>query len=140
MSAQPKDLLKRLQHMQRLIERACAERDLAHAEAAQWKRRYEAEAHQRRIERSQLEAVMQRLNSTPQGVSNPDAAPVQDIGSQGSVAQSEIAGHSNDKWTTSLIREREQLRLALEQEKENHQKTRASLITALGDALQRKSC
>ena len=117
MSSQARDLLKRLQHMQRLIERACAERDLAIAEAAQWKQRYETEAQQRRVERSQLSEPMPALE------------PEQ--------AQAQETGEPNDE-LSALIQERDQLRLALEQEQENHRKTRASLITALGDALQRK--
>lgn len=117
MESQSQDLLKRLQHMQRLIERACAERDLAYAEAAHWKKCYEAEAHQRRIERSQLDESIQALEPNP-------------------IREVEADEPSDE--LAILVQERDQWRLALEQEKENHRKTRESLITALGDALHRK--
>lgn len=111
------DLLKRLQQMKRLVERACAERDLAYAEAAQWKQRYETEAHQRRLERSQSPPSAPELLAPEVSPSEPD---------------------DPDDKLAAVKKERDQLRLALQQEKADHQKTRASLITALGDALQRK--
>ena len=117
MESQNRDLLKRLQHMQRLVERACAERDLAYAEAAQWKHRYETEAHQRRLERSQSEP----LDAEPPALE---------------VEETDIS-EPNDE-VTALKQELDQLHLALQKEKEEHQHTRASLITALGDALHRK--
>ena len=118
--ASQSDLIKRLQHMQRLVEQACAERDLAYTEAAQWKQRYETEAHQRQVERSQSENYLQQSDAEPPMVDHPDAP------------------EGEHDPVTVLRQECERLRLALKKEKEEHQKTRASLITALGDALQRK--
>ena len=117
MTSQNRDLLKRLQHMQRFVERACAERDLAYTEAAHWQQRYETEAHQRRLEQSRVT----HSSDGPQ--------PQETEMTESDDSQDELI---------ALRKERDQLRLALEQEKEEHQKTRASLITALGDALQRK--
>lgn len=128
--SQSQDLLKRLQHMQRLIERACAERDLAYAEAIQWKQRYEAEAHQRRVEHDEL---IQQLESETQSLPTSKRK----LDAQETIETQDAIANGNDA-IAALSQEREQLKLALEQEKANHQKTRASLITALGDALQRK--
>ena len=119
--------------MQRLIERACAERDLAYAEAVNWKQRYEREAKQRREERSQFEAQFEAHSSDQlrqgaiAGGDRPESSLLESEDCQADLFKLE-----------ALAQKIKQLELELEQERINHQKTKTSLINALGDALHRK--
>ena len=113
MTVNAHELIQRLQKMQRLVQQACAERDQARAEAVQWKQRYEQE-YQKNYTEQNLPAA---------------AAKAQGIPNSEEKAQETIQ---------KLQGQIQNLKQALDAEKQQHQKTRTSLITSLGDALQHK--
>ncbi|HEY9827107.1 MAG TPA: hypothetical protein V6D19_16845 [Stenomitos sp.] len=117
------------------------ERDQALEAVARWRRRYEVEAQQRRAEAEQAEQTIQglraellqlcqlgpQLRSTPQPLSLP--------------ASSDLESEPLERLkleVSKLQQERDRLSQALEQEQQQHAKTRENLIAALGEALQRR--
>ena len=107
------ELIQRLQKMQRLVQQACAERDQARAEAVQWKQRYEQE-YQKNYTDTHKHSAYGKAQINPNS-----AEKTQDT-------------------IKELQAEIQNLKQALKAEKIRHQKTRTSLITSLGDALQHK--
>lgn len=121
----------------RSLEALQYERDQARASATRWRRLYEVEAQQRQKEAEiaeqtiqSLRAEIQQLCQFPANIGMPNAASTsrKSLSSPDSVPQmkNQIA---------DLMAERDQLLQALEQERQNHDKTRDNLISALDDAL-----
>ena len=114
------------------------ERDQAQASARRWQRLYEVEARQRQKETDVSEQTIQGLRTeiqrlcqfSPNGTSDQSAyLPGQSRGDAPSVQ------HLRHQ-IIELMAERDRLFQALEQEQQNHSKTRETLISALGDALE----
>lgn len=112
------------------FEAVCAERDRALQEANRWRRCYETEAHQRRIELAQVQARLQSLELEKKQLSE-IVANLQ--GDESATSPAEPL--PTDETTQHFIKENAKLKLALSKEKEAHLKTRATLINAIGDAL-----
>ena len=130
--------LAEIKTLQRQLSETTQERDAAYASAANWRKLYETEAKQRRIEAQQFQrqvtafqAEIERLKHQPLGNSVVDAddeAIKQQVNQLHSVAtlQSKL---------TETLRMCESLSQALKAEQIDHAKTRKNLTTALGDTI-----
>jgi hypothetical protein len=111
------------------------ERDRALEDAAKWRRRYEVEAQQRRAETELAEKTIRELRAElfqlcQIGPAVRSAAPLREGESDGVLGRlsAELA---------ELQQERNRLAEAFAQEQQQHAKTRESLITAIGEVMQR---
>jgi hypothetical protein len=130
--------LAEIKSLQQQLAEAHKEREDAYASAANWRKLYETEAQQRRIEANLsrqtielLKAEVQQLKGIPLArSSNPE------IGSevQQAVEQLSTVADLKAKLTEVMI-ERDRLMQALKVEQAEHAQTRKSLTTALGDAV-----
>lgn len=114
------------------------ERDQAQASAKRWRRLYETEAQQRQQEAQIAEQTIQSLRTEVQHLcqfssSGTHGSPLTSAGPVSAVLSNSVPYlHSQ---LADLVAERDRLLQALEQEQNNHAKTRENLISALGDAL-----
>lgn len=115
------------------LNRLRVERDRAFNEVDKWRARYGTEAKQRRAEAEQAEKTILDLR-----------AEVSQLCQLGPAVRTVALPDSGDSALGRLQiqlarvqRERDELAVALEQEQQQHAKTRENLITALGDVLQR---
>jgi hypothetical protein len=111
------------------------ERDRALEDVAKWRRRYDVEAQQRRAESELADKTIRELRAEvfqlcQLGPAIRTAAPLKDGESDGAVGRLKIE-------LAELQQERNQFADAFAQEQQQHAKTRESLITALGEVLQR---
>ncbi len=121
---------------QQLLHAAQQERDQAQASAKRWRRLYETEAQQRQQEAQIAEQTIQSLRAEIQQLCQFSSGPQVSLppSGQGAVVMSNSVPHLHNQ-LADLVAERDQLLQALEQEQNNHAKTRENLISALGDAL-----
>ena len=136
--------LAEIKTLQRQLTETCQERDAAYSSAANWRKIYEIEAQQRRIEAQQykqqiakLQTEIDRFNgqSFPNGADAVDAKVGIDPETiKQQVAQLHSPADLQAKLTETLIR-CERLSQALKAEQLDHAKTRKNLTTALGDAI-----
>lgn len=123
------------------LHRLRQERDRALEDAAKWRRRYEVEAEQRRNEAENSDRTIRELRAELLQLSQLGAAP-RPVNRQKAIApSSESSGATLAQLTrelTLLAQERDALAEALSIEQQEHAKTRENLISALGEALQRK--
>jgi hypothetical protein len=111
------------------------ERDRALEDLAKWRRRYDVEAQQRRAEAEGAEKTIRELRAEifqlcQLGPTVRSAAPLKESEADSAAGRLKIA-------LAELQQERNQLAAALAQEQQQHNKTRESLITALGEVLHR---
>lgn len=130
--------LAEIQSLQQQLATAHQEREDAYASAANWRKLYETEAQQRRIEANLsrqtvelLKAEVQQLKGLPLTGSGNSAA-WSEI--QQAVEQLSNVADLKTKLTEVLV-ERDRLMQALKAEQAEHAQTRKSLTTALGDAV-----
>jgi hypothetical protein len=116
------------------IDRLKLERDRALEEAVKWRQRYSIEAQQRRTEAELAEKTIRDLRSEVFQLCQlaPSVRPALSPKESGDGASGRLRTELE-----MLQQERDQLAIALEQEQQRHAKTRESLITALGDVIQR---
>lgn len=102
------------------------ERDQAYNSAANWRRLYENEAHQRRQESEQFQAQLAELQRHIQQAAADQLAHQQNLATVNS-----LPGFQQQLDT--LVAECQRLTQALEAERKAHAQTRQSLTSALGD-------
>ncbi len=149
-------ILRQLQLLEQSLEKALVERNRAQQETQRWRKLYETEAQQRRTELQQMQTDLQTLQqeraNLKQVIANlqgqsMDSAPLSTSADPALVetpvgtpiatpmaTQAIVTAEKNSE-VADLLRENTVLQLALVQEKEAHQKTRRTLINAIGDAL-----
>lgn len=130
--------LGEIKSLQQKLAEAHQERDEAYASAANWRKLYETEAQQRRTEanlskqsQEQLKAEIQRLQGFALGVSgNGDMPP--------EIRQRVEQIQAPDELRQALMQvmiECDRLTKALKHEQAEHNQTRKSLTSALGDTM-----
>jgi chromosome segregation ATPase len=117
------------------LNRLRMERDHALEDAAKWRRRYDVEAQQRRAEAEVADKTIRELRAEISQLCQigPVVRPktsLRENGVDGEAGRLKIA-------LAELQQEHNQLANALAQEQQQHNKTRESLITALGEVMQR---
>lgn len=130
--------LAEIKSLQQQLAEAHREREEAYTSAANWRKLYEAEAQQRRVEANlsrqtldQLKTEVQKLKGLPQP-SGQDETTLPEI--QQAVEQLATSADLKAK-LVEVILERDRLIQALKTEQTEHAQTRKSLTTALGDAV-----
>jgi prefoldin subunit 5 len=122
-------------HLSDPLNQIRMERDRALEDLAKWRRRYEVEAQQRRAEADAAEKTIRELRAEilqlcQLGPMVRFAAPLKEGEADSAVGRLKIS-------LAELQQERNHLADALAQEQQQHNKTRESLITALGEVLHR---
>jgi predicted RNase H-like nuclease (RuvC/YqgF family) len=133
MSQQVVGWLQEIQDLKQQVKTAQTSEKSAHASADNWRKRYEIEAEQRRVEVLRLQATIAQLQTELDRVKNAALAPEDEVQS----AISEI--QTVPDLQTKLIEvwsDRNQLAQDLEAERISHNETRKTLTTALGDAVE----
>lgn len=114
------------------------EREQAYASAANWQRLYETEAQQRRSEAQLARQTIEELKQEVQQLRNrsrgADGEAANLAGIQAEVEQLQTVTALREKLIVALA-EHDRLLEALKTEQANHDQTRRSLTTALGDAI-----
>ncbi len=113
--------------LQAELKRVQQEYDRVLDHAAKWRQRYEVEAKQRRSEAEIAEKTIRELRA--------ELLQLCQLGPSVRPAPALMAEKTPE--LAKLQEERDRLAEALAQEQQQHAKTRANLITALGEALQR---
>ncbi len=136
--------LAEIKTLQRQLTETCQERDAAYSSATNWRKLYETEAQQRRVEAQQLKQKINQLQTEIDrfnGQSFPNGSNVADLkgGADPEAIRQQVAQLHNPadlqaKLTETLVR-CERLSQALKAEQLDHAKTRKNLTTALGDAI-----
>ena len=136
--------LAEIKTLQRQLTETCQDRDAAYSSAANWRKLYETEAQQRRLEAQQFKQQITTLTTeinrfNGQSFSNSgDAVDVKGGVDREAIQQQVTQLHSpadlQARLTETLIR-CERLSQALKAEQLDHAKTRKNLTTALGDAI-----
>ena len=112
-----------------------AERDRALESAAKWRRFYEVEAQQRRLEAEVAEKTISDLRAELLQLCQIGGPVVRSATLQR--GEGGISGRLRLE-VAELQRERDRLAHELALEQQQHAKTRENLVTALGDVLQRR--
>jgi predicted nucleic acid-binding Zn-ribbon protein len=132
--------LAEVRTLQHQLATAQQERDQAYASAANWRKRYDAEAKQRRTDveqlqltvttlRTEVSTLQSQLAQSPQAASTP--IPVADIAGASNLGTVDgLRAHLAD-----TLRQCDRLQQQLDEERQNHADTRQSLTTALGEAI-----
>jgi hypothetical protein len=126
--------LAEIKTLQRQLVDLRQERDQAFSSAANWRRLYESEAQQRRRDAELAQAQLQALQREMAQLQGPSAPSDQ----LETVLATVESMQSVDELRSQLIQSLthcEQLANALQTEKANHEQTRKSLTTALGDTI-----
>lgn len=119
--------LAEIKSLQQQLAEAYQERDQAYAGAANWRKLYETEAHQRRTDMHLAQQTIDQLKAELQSLQEP-------LSSDRPVAnslQQEVELHTTEELRSHLI----QLKGALQAEQAEHEKTRKALMGALGDTV-----
>jgi predicted nucleic acid-binding Zn-ribbon protein len=127
MSNISQNTLGNTEQLQSDLKRVLQECDHALEEMTKWRRRYEVEAKQRRSEAETAEQTIRELRA--------ELLQLCQLGPSVRSAPALTAEKAPE--LAQLREERDRLTEALAREQQQHAKTRANLITALGEALQR---
>ena len=124
------------------VQQALEARAQALESAEKWRKRYESEAQQRRTESQQAEETIQRLRTElaqmcQLGTQSPLPSRVQPTRAASDLSSSTLERLAAE--VQQLRQEKNQLADLLAQEQSRHQQTKENLMTALSDALQRRS-
>lgn len=122
---------------QQLVEQQ-RDRDAAWESAEKWRKLYNTEAEQRRTDADLHRQAIASLKAEIQKLKGIDATTLPNPTTRESIQQevAEIKTVEDLKAkVVILIQERDRLLHALKTEQENHEQTRKSLTTALGDAI-----
>jgi FKBP-type peptidyl-prolyl cis-trans isomerase (trigger factor) len=114
------------------------ERDEARTQAAQWRQRYQTEAEQRRTDAVLAQQVIANPRVESRSQRSPDLLTEIDPEKLTSIHQEVESYHNFDMLKSKLVEAQircEQLLQALKAEQADHSKTRQSLTTALGEAI-----
>jgi chromosome segregation ATPase len=135
MSQDVKQWIAEIRTLQQQIQIAQKERDQAYASAENWRKLYQAEAQQRRTEAKltqdkldDLESELHQLKQTRQ----PGASIAGVVQGQ---ALDQLGSEDLSSALQAAIAEIDHLHQALQAEKQEHEKTRQSLTTALADTM-----
>lgn len=130
--------LAEIKSLQQQLAEAHREREEAYTSAANWRKLYEAEAQQRRVEANLsrqtidlLRTEVQKLKGLPQ-TSGQETTTLSEI--QHAIEQLPTVADLKAKLVEIML-ERDRLIQALKTEQTEHAQTRKSLTTALGDAV-----
>lgn len=137
--------LAEIRTLQRQLTETCQERDAAYASAANWRKLYETEAQQRRIEAQQfrqqitaLQAEIERFKHQSlkknSAVAVDSAVAIDGEAIKRQVNQIHDVAALQSRLTETLMM-CERLSQALKAEQIDHAKTRKNLTTALGDTI-----
>ena len=130
--------LVEIRTLQRQLTEMSQERDTAYASAANWRKLYETEAQQRRIETQQFRRQITALQSEIERFKRQSLA-ISGV----AVDRDAIKQQVNQLHSVSILQSKlmetlmqcESLSQALKAEQIDHAKTRKNLTTALGDAI-----
>jgi chromosome segregation ATPase len=135
--------LAEIRTLQQQLAAARQERDQAYASASNWRQLYDAEAQQRRTDVAHLEMTVKTLRAEVAALRGQLAKPTgtspelpEDDGSQGNdpgTALHTVAGLQQQ--LTDALRHCDRLQQQLEAERANHEQTRQTLTTALGETI-----
>jgi chromosome segregation ATPase len=135
--------LAEIRTLQQQLAAARQERDQAYASASNWRQLYDAEAQQRRTDVAHLEMTVKTLRAEVAALRGQLAKPAgtspelpEDDGSQGNdpgTALHTVAGLQQQ--LTDALRHCDRLQQQLEAERANHEQTRQTLTTALGETI-----
>ncbi|HEY9643665.1 MAG TPA: hypothetical protein V6C57_24460 [Coleofasciculaceae cyanobacterium] len=128
--------LAEIKALQQKVAEAAQERDQAYASAANWRKLYETEAKQRRLEANLARQALDALKAELQELQQPLQINLAD---RSTAVQAEIAQVANvEELQARLMQallEGDRLSQCLRDEQAAHADTRRSLTTALGDAI-----
>jgi capsule polysaccharide export protein KpsE/RkpR len=127
MSNASQNTLGNTEQLQAELRRVQQECDRALEETTKWRRRYEVEAKQRRSEAEIAEQTIRELRA--------ELLQLCQLGPSVRPASALMAEKTPE--LAKLREDRDRLAEDLAQEQQQHARTRANLITALGEALQR---
>lgn len=128
-----------VEQLQQELANVRQERDQARWEAANWRKRFETEAQQRRDQSVKAEQEIAALQTQLERLQSPlDPATIHPELLQS--LQTEVVAHTDiqdlrSRLLAALV-DRQQLLQALTAEQKDHAKTRHSLTNALGDAIE----
>ncbi|MDJ0736369.1 MAG: hypothetical protein QNJ47_20280 [Nostocaceae cyanobacterium] len=132
--------LAEIQTLKQQLAEVQKERDAGWESAEKWRKLYNTESEQRRTDAqlsqqaiASLKTELEKLRGIEKGLLDDttlDAAIKQEIALLTSVEELQAK-------LITIIQERDHLKQALKTEQENHEQTRKSLTTALGDAIDR---
>ncbi len=133
-----KQWLDEIQGLKQQIAELQRDRNTAWESSEKWRKLYNTEAEQRRIDAqlsqqaiTSLKVEIQNLQGID-GVTLPDATTATVIGEE--ISQINSLEELKTKFMT-IAKERDRLLQALKNEQDNHAQTRKNLTTALGDAI-----
>ncbi|MCF4966021.1 MULTISPECIES: hypothetical protein [Nostocales] len=122
---------------QQLVEQQ-RDRDAAWESAEKWRKLYNTEAEQRRTDADLFRQNSASLKAEIQKLKGIDTTTLPKAINVAAIQQELAAIRTVEDLKTklvSVIQERDRLQQALKTEQENHEQTRKSLTTALGDAI-----
>lgn len=122
--------LNEVKDLQQQVKAAKAAEQSAHNSADNWRKRYEIEAEQRRIETLALQKTIAQLQMEIDRLKNPP----QITEMQAEIAQFQTVAELQSK-LAEIWSDRDQLAQDLKAEQLSHAQTRKNLTTALGDTV-----
>lgn len=131
--------LTEIRTLQRQLAAACQERDQAYKSASNWRQLYEAEAKQRRGDVEQLQLTVNTLRtelSTLRAQQNDSIQSI--VSAQELFADAKVDLDTVEGLRTQLVKvlhQCDRLQKALDAEKTDHEETRRTLTTALGETI-----
>jgi len=129
--------LDEIKDLKQKLAEAYKERDSAYTSAANWRKLYETEAQQRRLDATNAQALIDDLKAALQQLQTKPA--IEQTEATQATLQREFAGLQTPEQLRQklleLVTERDRLATALATEQANHAHTRRTLTTALGDTV-----
>lgn len=135
--------LAEIRTLQQQLAAARQERDQAYASASNWRQLYDAEAQQRRTDMAHLDLTVKTLRAEVAALRGQLQAPPptpedllgEDDGTTGDATADLNSVVGLQQQLTAALRQCDRLQQQLEAERANHEQTRQTLTTALGETI-----